>query len=189
MDFWETVKKRRSIRKFYSKPVEPEKIKKCLEAAFLAPSALNSQPWRFYVATGSKRDELVQIIKKYPIYIADLMEYYPQLKDEAAQKKISEFAENLGDAPVLVIVTMPETSNQTVRKYQLIACGAAIENFYLAATSLGLATVCLTSAAFVEEEIIDYLGIRGEEVVTVLPLGYPLESPEPLPRKDKSVFL
>ncbi|MCX7832221.1 MAG: nitroreductase family protein, partial [Actinobacteria bacterium] len=100
-----------------------------------------------------------------------------------------EFAENLGNAPVVIVLTMPETTNQNVKKYQLIACGAAIENFYLAATAQGLATVCLSSAAFVEAEILEYLGVTGEEVVTVLPLGYPDGAAIPTTRRDKSVFL
>jgi nitroreductase len=43
------VRRRRSIRKYQDKPVEREKILKCLEAARLAPSAENTQPWRFVV--------------------------------------------------------------------------------------------------------------------------------------------
>jgi nitroreductase len=57
------------------------------------------------------------------------------------------------------------------------------------ATELGLATVCLTSASFVEREILEYLGVRGEEVVTVLPLGYPEEKPEAQPRENRAVYL
>lgn len=189
MDFWDVVNKRRSYRKFKDTPVEIEKVINCLNAAFKAPSALNSQPWKFYVATEKKRDELVQIIKKYPIYIADLFEYFPELKDPEKQRFSQEFAENLGNAPVVIVMTMPETTNNTIKKYQLIACGAAIENFYLAATAQGLATVCLTSAAFVEDEILKYLGVTGEEVVTVLPLGYPEGPALPSTRKNKSVFL
>ena len=43
------VKQRRSIRNYLDKPVEREKIIACLEAARLAPSACNSQPWKFIV--------------------------------------------------------------------------------------------------------------------------------------------
>lgn len=189
MDFWNVLENRRSIRKFKSTDVEPEKIQKCLEAAFQAPSSFNSQPWKFYVARGSKREDLVKIIRKFPIYIAELMDYYPLLKDPEKQEFVKKFAENLGGAPVIIIVTMPETTNPMVEKYQLIACGAAIENFHLAATDLGLGTVCITSAAFVEEEILNYLGVKGEKLVSVLPLGYPDETPQKLPRKNRAVFL
>lgn len=47
--FLDLVKKRRSIRRFLDKPVEREKIISCIEAARLAPSAQNVQPWKFLV--------------------------------------------------------------------------------------------------------------------------------------------
>ena len=49
MDFLDLVKKRQSDRKYKNTPVDREKIIKCLEAARLAPSACNSQPWKFVV--------------------------------------------------------------------------------------------------------------------------------------------
>jgi len=47
--FQKLVEERRSIRRYIDKPVEREKILACLEAARLAPSADNAQPWRFLV--------------------------------------------------------------------------------------------------------------------------------------------
>jgi len=189
MNFFELVKLRRSCRKYLSRQVEKEKIDKCLEAAFQAPSALNSQPWKFYVATGPTRDKLAEIIKKYPLYIADLFSDFPELKDEEKQKEIAEFAENLGNAPVIIIMTMTETPNHYVRKMHLIACGAALENFWLAATAMGLGSVCLTSATFIEEELQEFLNIKGEELVTILLLGYPETMEKPKKRYKKVVFL
>ena len=49
MEFFELIKVRESCRKYSDKPVEPEKITKILEAARLAPSGCNSQPWHFTV--------------------------------------------------------------------------------------------------------------------------------------------
>jgi len=49
MNLPDLVKQRRSVRDFSDKPVEREKIMMCLEAARLAPSACNSQPWKFIV--------------------------------------------------------------------------------------------------------------------------------------------
>ena len=51
MDALGLLKGRRSIRKYKSKPVEPEKLEKCLEAARWAPSASNKQPWEFLIVT------------------------------------------------------------------------------------------------------------------------------------------
>lgn len=47
--FLDLVRKRRSVRRFLDKPVEREKIISCIEAARLAPSAQNVQPWKFLV--------------------------------------------------------------------------------------------------------------------------------------------
>lgn len=47
----ESIKNRRSIRKYIDKPVESEKLDKIIEAARLAPSATNKQPWRFIIVT------------------------------------------------------------------------------------------------------------------------------------------
>ena len=49
MEFSELIQKRQSDRKYKDEPVRKEDIVKCLEAARLAPSACNSQPWKFVV--------------------------------------------------------------------------------------------------------------------------------------------
>lgn len=55
MDTFETIRKRCSLRAHMSdRPVEPDKINRILEAACLAPSARNSQPWRFIVVQGKE---------------------------------------------------------------------------------------------------------------------------------------
>ena len=49
LSFLQLVRSRRSIRRYLDKPVEREKILTCIEAARLAPSADNVQPWRFLI--------------------------------------------------------------------------------------------------------------------------------------------
>ena len=51
MSFLNLAKKRQSCRKYSSQEVSRESITRCLEAARLAPSACNSQPWYFVVVT------------------------------------------------------------------------------------------------------------------------------------------
>ena len=57
MELKEVIKARRSIRKYQDRPVEREKINACLEAARLAPSACNSQPWHYIVIDDPKTKE------------------------------------------------------------------------------------------------------------------------------------
>ena len=49
MEFQELILKRQSTRKYLVKDVDKALVAKCLEAARLAPSACNSQPWHFIV--------------------------------------------------------------------------------------------------------------------------------------------
>ena len=44
-----------SVRKYQSRPVEPEKIEQLLRAAMAAPSAANQQPWEFYVTDSPEK--------------------------------------------------------------------------------------------------------------------------------------
>jgi nitroreductase len=48
MEFFETIAKRRSTRKFHAKTVPAEVIDKAIDAALLAPNSSNMQPWEFY---------------------------------------------------------------------------------------------------------------------------------------------
>ena len=64
MNFFEVIKKRRSIRKYKEKPVEDEKLKLILEAGRLAPSARNRQAWRFIVIKDEKIKEKLYKVSK-----------------------------------------------------------------------------------------------------------------------------
>ena len=76
MALLDLIKQRKSVREFLDKPVEREKIEMCLEAARLAPSASNSQPWHFIVITDEKKREAVsstyngQWIRSAPVIVA-----------------------------------------------------------------------------------------------------------------------
>lgn len=61
MEVMEAVLNRRSVRKYLNKAVEEEKILKILESAMAAPSAVNKQPWEFYVVKNAQvQNELRQ---------------------------------------------------------------------------------------------------------------------------------
>jgi nitroreductase len=63
MSIKDALRKRRSIRKYTAQPVPDELVLECLEAAGWAPSAHNSQPWRFIVVSNEKRAETVNIFR------------------------------------------------------------------------------------------------------------------------------
>ena len=59
----EAIQARRSIRKFKSDPIERTVIRQILDATVLAPSAKNSQTWRFTVVMGSKKQAMLSAIR------------------------------------------------------------------------------------------------------------------------------
>ena len=61
MELMETVKNRRSIRKFKNKDVENKIIEDLVEFARLAPSAKNRQPWKFVVVKDKIKDQIADI--------------------------------------------------------------------------------------------------------------------------------
>ncbi|EFK97176.1 Nitroreductase-like protein, partial [sediment metagenome] len=51
MDLYEAIRRRKSVRSYLDKAVEPDKLERVLQAARLAPSASNRQEWRFVAVT------------------------------------------------------------------------------------------------------------------------------------------
>jgi len=158
--FLELVNKRYSVRDFLNKPVEREKIKLCLEAARLAPSACNSQPWKFIVVDD------------------------PNLKDKLCDKIFSgQYKTNIfaKKAPVIVVV-ISEKSTFLAKvggllrdtRYYLIDIGIAVEHFILQATELGLGTCWI--GWFNENQAKKVLNIpNNKKIDVVIPVGYPAQ--------------
>ena len=133
MALLDLIKHRRSVRNFLDRPVEREKIMKCLEAARLAPSACNAQPWKFIVVDDEElKGKLCHAIfggiyslnsfcKKAPVIVVVVSERRRFLT------ATSQFLSAIGG-------TLRRT------KYYLIDIGIAVEHFVLQAEELGLGT-------------------------------------------------
>jgi len=153
MEALEAIKKRASLKTHFSaREVQQEKIDKILEAATLAPSARNTQPWRFIVVKGKEAVEAL------------------------VSKAFSETNQVMKEAPV-IIVACANPSDDIVRdgkEYYLFDVGLAVENMLLAATDLGLLTHPMTGLN--EDELKGILGIPQEvRFVAATPLAYPVE--------------
>ena len=124
--FLDLCRRRCSVRRFDDRPVEREKIETCLEAARLAPSAENGQPWRFVVFDEPERKQALA---------------------ETVFTGIFKPSANLGEAPVIIALLIKENlilnrGAQAVQgtPYQLVDAGIAGEDFALAAAEQGLGT-------------------------------------------------
>jgi nitroreductase len=156
-NFLGLVKKRRSCRDYSEAPVADELIANCVEAARLAPSACNKQPWRFSIV---KDCEL-----RKSLCAEGLLPGLPMPW--------------IRNAPVIVILCS-ETSVFThviaplISKvqYHLIDIGIAGEHFVLAAEAQGLATCWI--GWFNEKKVRKILNLpRSLKVLSLISLGYP----------------
>ena len=161
MNFAELIKLRQSVRRYDSKPVEPEKLSQCLEAARLAPSASNSQPWHFVVVDD------------------------PDVKNKIALATfdaVLSFNKFALQAPVIVVMITREQKIITrlaakIRKkdWRHVDNGIAAAHFCLQAAELGLGTCMI--GWFNDDEVKRQLGIPREKLVSLLiTVGYPAEN-------------
>lgn len=157
MVFLDLIKKRESVRSYINKEVEKEKIEQCLEAARLAPSACNAQPWKFIVV--NEKSKLCEIRSSI---------YDPLVK-------INKFALTCE----CFIVVVSEKRNLTSKigeivkrkDYTSLDIGMACEHICLQATELDLGTCII--GWFKENNVKRLLNIpKSKEVPLIIAIGY-----------------
>ena len=168
-DFLNLVSARQSDRAYdHSRPVETEKLELILEAARLAPSACNAQPWRFIVVTDP---ELSRRIGK-----------------ATASLGMNKFAI---DAPVHILV-VEEAMNVTSylgahikdKYFPLMDVGIAAAHIILAAESQGLGSCVL--GWFDEKAIKKLVGIpQRKRLLLDITIGYPAKEKRKKVRKPR----
>jgi nitroreductase len=158
MKFLDLARTRQSVRKYLDKPVEREKIERCLEAARLAPSANNSQPWSFIIVDD------------------------PKLKEAVAGKtfdKLISFNRFSLQAPVLILIISERPSFFSRiggavkdKQFSLIDIGITAEHLCLQAAEEGLGTCML--GWFNEKGVKKLLNIpQSKRVELIITVGYP----------------
>jgi len=147
MEVLEAIRTRRSIRKYKRRAIPPHVLKEVLDAARWAPSARNSQPWRFIL-----------------------------IEDEDLKRRVA-YATTAGrflaDAPLGIAVAV----NTSVTRHPVEDGAAATMNILLAAHALGLGACWIGSYGSVyEDEVKEMLGIpRDWILLSIIALGYPDE--------------
>jgi len=159
MDIYEAIKKRRSVRAYKDKKIDEAVLNKILEAARLAPSAHNSQEYKFVV-----------------------------VKNAAKRKALAKAALDqkfIGEAPVVIAAVSlnPEHIMTCEVPAHAVDVAIALDHLTLAAVEENLATCWI--GAFNQEEVKRILNIPEKyKVVALMPLGVPNDKPRPKRRKD-----
>jgi len=149
MTFIELATQRSSVRNFAPMPVEKEKLLQVLEAARIAPSAANFQPWHFIVVT---EPVLLQLI--YPLYPREWLKSAP-----------------------LIIVALGDHSRgwhrgKDDKDFTQVDLAIAIDHLTLAATELGLGTCWICN--FDVEKLQNIFNLPDTlEPIALIPIGYP----------------
>jgi len=164
MEIDETIKGRRSIRRYQDRDIPDSVIKELLGLATYAPSSMNGQPWHFIVIRSEKtKKRLVEIKNKYcPV-----------------EKQMYK-ADFLQKASVIIVVCV-DKQNSYDREVENGVLATA--NLMLGAYSRGLGSVYLSAYRNGEPAISDEIGqVLGTPLhinpITIVPLGYPDEIPE-----------
>jgi nitroreductase len=159
--------KRRSIRKYESKLISEDKIKKIIQAGMCAPSAGDERPWHFIVI--NKREVLDKIPSVHP------------------------YSNMIKEAPLAILIC-GDLNLEKHTGFWIEDCSAATENVLLAATSFGLGSIWL--GVYPREDRVNGLkklfDINDEKIIpfSLIPIGYPAEikSPKDIYDKDRIHF-
>jgi len=183
----EAIEKRRSIRKFKSTPVPDELLNQILEAARLAPSGTNRQPWRFQVIRDAafKRkliDEATfgsPALESAPVIIACGSEMLTFVKTSPLAPPGGQYFGADSDDPEELKKFQPDANMYTA---------IAVTHMTLMATALGLGSCWVQRIKY--GQVARVLGWpRHIAVLTMLAIGYPDEDPPPRPRVPMETIL
>jgi nitroreductase len=158
MEFFDLIRRRVSVRGYQSRPVEKEVLDKVLEAAVLAPTAANRQPFRLIVISTRGREPGLRRI--YP------REWFLQ-------------------APFVICACAVKSEAWTRRdgkSYADVDVTIAMDHLILAARDLGLGTCWI--GAFDPAAARVVLGLEPDlEPLAFTPLGYPADEGRPKKRR------
>jgi len=162
-DFFEVLEKRRAIRKYKPYDIPDDDLKKIFEAAKLAPSANNNQPWRFIIVKDQKTKELL------------------------ARPSTQNF---IGEANAIVVVLGDSRGGCCGRSvWTTHDPMIATEHLVLAAAALGYGTCWIANyesrPKLWVEEVRKTLKIPDQmDIVVLVAIGVPAEHPKPRTRKS-----
>lgn len=163
MEILGVIRQRRSVRQFEKKPLPPQVLETLIDALRWAPSAGNLQSRRFY-------------------FIAN-----EELKAQLARAAMDQ--DFIAQAPLAVVACADHRiawryGERGVRLYCLMDVAASVQNLLLTAQAQGLGSCWV--GAFDENEVRKLLKLPAFlRPVTVVPIGFPAEQPEPPPRVPK----
>jgi coenzyme F420-0:L-glutamate ligase/coenzyme F420-1:gamma-L-glutamate ligase len=184
------IQERRSIRRFNGSSIPPEILQRVLEAATMAPSAHNRQPWRFVILTTledkqSLANALGERLREDRLADGD--------DPNQIARDVAQSIERISSAPVVVIGCLsmeamdvyPDERRSTAEYIMAVqSVSMAAQNLLLAAHAEGLGACWLCAPLFAKDLVREELSLpEGWEPQGVIILGYPAEAGQERPRR------
>jgi F420 biosynthesis protein FbiB-like protein len=185
-DLLDTIRTRRSIRRYTDQPVERALIDSVLEAAMHAPSAHNRQPWRFAVVTSIEAKEKLASALGTRLRADRLADAD---SPDIVEADVTRSHARIASAPVVILVCLtmtdmdpwPDARRAEAEKRMAIqSVAAAIQNLLLAARALGLGACWMCAPLFAPDAARDALDLPPDwEPQALITLGHPAQEPKP----------
>lgn len=172
-----TIYSRRAVRTYIDKPVKKELVEQLLDAGRMAPSAINKQPWKFYVVTNK------DMVKQFSDEIGKVAAKHFHLSFASGLLKVTDAI--FHGAPVVIFITAPKDN-----EWAPLDIGMCAQNIMLAAKSLGLETCPVGMGKYIEETPgFTKLNIpRTENIMLSIIVGYGKEKTSIHPRNKENAF-
>jgi nitroreductase/ketosteroid isomerase-like protein len=179
----ETIKNRRTVRKFKPEPVPREHLLKILDAARFAATAGNQQPWKFLVIQDRKKlDTLKEAALSWALEERREKTELSEREISDLRQKLEARLQNVLSAPVYVAVLVDSHSRYPA--YNLYDGTLAMGNLMIAARALGYGTGFFTSF-FPEAKMKEFFNIPARySLICFTPIGVPEEWPSTPPKKN-----
>ena len=189
MDTFDAISKRRSIRKFKPDPVPPGLITRCLEAARLAPSGTNCQPWKFLVVRDAEnRQRILDAAFGQPMFgqapavivlLGDTKAYRKRFRRGQELIEVGALAREDVEKAAFAYKEIKQVEDDTAA---IVAnCMLAGQNLVLEAAEQGLGSCWVM--LFKKDRISEVFGLPKHLFpVALIPLGYPDQDPPSRPR-------
>ena len=199
MTLIDTLRSRRSVRRFKPEAPDDETLRQVLAAAITAPSASNKQPWRFFIV--KDRAVIAAMAEAVRRAIDEIATHIPP-ESEDAFRTYGNYFTRFEAAPVVVVPihrghallsqlvtdTLDPDRHQAIRTMErdsgLIGTSLALMNLLLAAHELGLGASGMTGPLVAVKELEDILRVPPSwGIVALVPIGFPDEAPASTQRK------
>lgn len=168
MDVFEAIETRRSIGAVSQELPPREVIERILEAATWAPNHRLTEPWRFFVLSGSAREDFGEVMARSKV--AHLIESGEPWEVEFERAKAKALR-----APVIIVLAVePQFGPKVIEMEEISAGAAAIQNMLLAAHALGLGAIWRSGHICFDPQVKAHFGLdESAHLLGIVYLGYP----------------